>query len=138
LVAATLILLALGGCAGERTQVEKKEDLLLISGFVARPADTKARQTMLATLTPHTFIRRPKGDQFIYIYSDPTVCNCLYIGNEKALGAYEETIYDRRLARDGQADTQNLRTQEFRDEQLKVQLVEDQSWDWGPWGPAFW
>lgn len=117
-------LLAMTACQSTSQHVEHKEDLLAASGFKAVPANTPERQAMFKTLPPHKFLKEIKGDKIIYIYPDPTICACLYIGNSTAYSAYRKSMFDKKLA-----DEQQMTANE-------ISYVNDQ-WDWGPWGPAF-
>ena len=69
-------------------RVEDKEDLLAAAGFAARPANTPQRQAMLRRLPPDRFVQRARGNQFVYLFADLLVCNCLYIGDQTAYGRY--------------------------------------------------
>jgi hypothetical protein len=80
---------------------------------------------MLNRLPPHHFVRRVHGDVVSYVYSDPLVCDCLYVGSQEAYGRYQAYLQQRQLV-DQQETT--------------AQLYSDSAWDWGawgPWGPGF-
>jgi hypothetical protein len=115
-------LLALTGCNKDGFDaVAKKEDMMIAAGFKFLPANTPERQAMFRQLPPHKFLKEIKGDKLIYIYPDPTVCVCLYMGNSKAYSAYRKMMFDKNLA----------------DEQsMTAQTLDDFSWNWGPWGPG--
>ena len=49
-----------------------------------RPTRRSAR--LPSALPPHKFVRQVKGDKVIYVYADPTICVCLYVGGQKAYG----------------------------------------------------
>jgi hypothetical protein len=109
------------GCAADRSQqVMNKEDLLAASGFKFVPANTPERQTAFAQLPPHKFIRQVRGDKVVYIYADPTICVCLYVGGQKSYGTYRARVFDKQLA-DEQAST--------------AYFAND--WNWGPWGGGY-
>ena len=77
-------------------------------------------------LAPHRFVRQANGDQVTYLYADPLVCNCLYVGDQQAYGRYRQEVFQRKLA----------------DEQQLAAIVNEEAawdgpWDWGPWGPGF-
>ena len=124
---AALLLLLLTGCmAMERANVADKEDLLAAAGFVQRPANTPERQAQLATLPPHRFVRRVAGDEVTYLFADPLVCNCLYVGSQAAYGRYQQVALARRVAQD-----------RLMAAQMDAQAA--MAWGWGPWGgPGFW
>ena len=100
--------------------VSDREDLLAAAGFRAQPANTPARQAMLRNLPPDRFVRRTRGDQFVYVFADPLVCACVYFGNEAAYGRYRQEVLNRQIA---------------NEQLLAAQLNQDAAWDWGPWGP---
>jgi len=121
--AATLALiaaLALSGCETAGQAVAQKEDHLSAAGFRVKPANTPARQAMLNRLPPHKFIRRDHGDTITYVYADPLVCDCLYVGGQRAYGKYQQFIQAQNLA-----DEQEMTAQSYQDAQ----------WNWGGWGP---
>ena len=60
----------------------------------------------------------PDGRVF-YVYPDPTVCVCLYVGDQNAYATYRKNVFQQNLA-DEQAMT--------------AQTMEMNDWDWGPWG----
>ncbi|GAN84652.1 hypothetical protein GHA01_09190 [Novacetimonas hansenii] len=115
----TVACLSLAGCESVRDQIADRENSLAAAGFVARPANTPQRQEMLQKLPPNRFLQKPFGDHVLYIYSDPKVCNCLYVGNQAAYGRYQSYV-----------QAQNLADQQ----QMTADMYEDASWNWGMWG----
>jgi hypothetical protein len=125
LVQALFISIGVAACATPQEIVTQKEDHLAAAGFVAQPANTPERQAMLNRLPPHHFIRRVHGGTINYVYSDPLVCDCLYVGSQDAYGRYQAYLQQKQLA-DQQETT--------------AQLYSDGGWNWGawgPWGPGF-
>jgi hypothetical protein len=115
--------LVLGGCATEQEIVQGRENMLAAAGFAARPADTPARQNELKTLPPHKFIYQNQGNnRVVYVYSDPTVCDCLYIGSEQAYQKYRQLAFQKQVA----------------DENLEAAQMNMNNWQWGAWGPGWW
>jgi len=111
------------GCAVDRSQqVMNKEDMLAASGFKFVPANTPERQTAFTKLPPHKFIRQVRGDKVIYVYADPTICVCLYVGGQKAYGAYQARVFDKHIA-DEQATIAND--------------VYMSDWNWAPWAMGY-
>ncbi|MGI4744594.1 MAG: hypothetical protein ACRYGI_10245 [Janthinobacterium lividum] len=121
LCTAALVLL-LGACATKQDRVAAKEDMLVAAGFVARPADTPARQAMLQKLPPHHFVMRSVNGNYVYLYSDPLVCGCLYVGSAQAFSTYKQQKFQ-----------QNLADQQ----QMTAQMYSDPAWSFGPWGGGF-
>ena len=120
LVAACALLSA---CATPQQIVQNREDLLAAAGFTIRPANTPQRQDLLRTLPPNRFVQRVRGDRVIYLYADPLVCACLYIGDQAAYGRYRQEVFQRRIA---------------NDQLLAAQMNQNAAWEWGPWGPGWW
>jgi hypothetical protein len=121
------VLLGMGALAACQTQqqiVSQHEDNLAAAGFVVSPANTPERQAMLKRLPPHKFVQRVSGDTVHYIYADPLVCGCLYVGTQQAFAQYKLHQQQQNLA----------------DEQLMTaQTYSDPAWNWnawGPWGPG--
>jgi len=110
------------GCMSQQQLVADKEDSLAAAGFIVRPANTPERQAMLNRLPPHRFIRRVRGDNVTYIYADPLVCDCLYVGSQQAYGQYQQAVQQKQIA-----DEQEMTAQQYA----------DPAWNWGPWGYGF-
>ncbi len=120
--AAVSLPLVLSACATPQELVQDKENRLVAAGFIARPADTPQRQTMLQKLPPHKFEMRQVGDHYVYLYADPLVCGCLYVGSEQAYGRYKQMMFQQHLA---------------DEQQMTAQLYSDPAWDFGGWGGPF-
>jgi hypothetical protein len=114
---------AMLGCQSQSSLVSEREDNLAAAGFVVRPANTPERQEMLHRLPPHQFVQRVNGDIVHYVYADPLVCGCLYVGTQQAYNQFKLHQQQQHLA----------------DEQLMTaQTYADPAWQWdawGPWGP---
>jgi hypothetical protein len=113
-------LLVLAGCESPQERVTQREDRLAAAGFTARPANTPQRQAMLNTLPPHRFLQRVHGDTVTYVYADPLVCDCLYVGTQQAYDHYRLLMQQQKIA-----DEQELAAEQYN----------DAAWDWGAWGP---
>jgi hypothetical protein len=119
LVAATALggLLPSAAQAKSKSAIERKEDALSAAGFEPKPASTPDRQQMLARLPADKFSRRVNGDTTMYVYADPKICNCLYVGDQNAYAAYRRQAQAKQIADEQQEAAQ---------------------WNWGawrPWGP---
>ena len=117
---ALLGLLMLGGCvASPGALIVDQENSLSAAGFKVLPASSPERQAMLARLPANVVAQHIEGDQVSYLYGDPLVCHCLYVGDQQAFAHYQQDQIARRVA----------------DSQLAAaRLNEDLAWDWGPWG----
>jgi len=91
------------------------------------PANTPDREAELKQLPPNKFVPRTTGDQVEYIYADPVDCNCLYIGDQKAYGAYRQEMLTKHIV---------------DEQQMTAQMYQDNwdwgGWDWGRWGHGWW
>lgn len=67
---------------------QAKENQLAAAGFKKRPIKTEAQLADFRSIPSHMI--RPatyKGRQ-VYVYADPTICGCLYIGGPTAYNNY--------------------------------------------------
>jgi hypothetical protein len=122
---ALMILVAMAGCATVKHEMKESstrsmENQLKAAGFKIMMADTAERQRMLTGLPPESVTRIPRPDNVYYIYPDPDVCNCLYVGRE--------TEYDKlqQLSQDMASSNQAMITHE---------IAENQQAGWSPSGP---
>lgn len=122
------LLLSLGfiaACQTAQERIEHHEDNLAAAGFIIRPANTPERQAMLQRLPAHKFVQRVHGDTIHYVYADPSVCGCLYVGTQQAYNQYKRDQQQKHLA-----DEQQMSAAEYSDAAW--------SWNaWGPWGPQY-
>jgi len=115
---------ALAACQTQQQIVSAHEDNLAAAGFIVRPANTPERQAMLHRLPPHQFVQRVNGDAVHYVYADPLVCGCLYVGTQQAYNQYKRDQQQKNLA---------------DEQQMTAQSYSDAAWNWnawGPWGPV--
>jgi hypothetical protein len=109
------VVLVLTGCATPQQQVKHRENLLAAAGFVQHPANTPQRQASLQMLPRDRVMREVHGAQVMYVLADPLVCNCLYIGDQRAWGNYQR---------------ERLRLQISSEEAMA-----SEDWEGGAWGP---
>jgi hypothetical protein len=115
-----LVLGGLGACESVQHRITEHEDQLSAAGFIVKPANTSDRQAMLKRLPADRFVRRENGDMVHYVYADPIVCNCLYVGTQEAYNRFKANEFAQHLA---------------DEQQLTVQTYADASWNWSAWGP---
>ena len=108
-------------CATPQQRAEDRENLLSAAGFTARPANTPARIASLRSLPPNKVVQQTRGSTISYVYADPLVCACLYVGDQAAYGRYRQEVFQRRLA----------------NEQEMTAQMNQMDWDYGPWGGPF-
>jgi hypothetical protein len=124
-LAALGLCVAVAACQNPQQKIAGKEDMMTAAGFKFVAANTPQRQAAFKQLPPHKFSRQIKDGRVFYVYPDPTVCVCLYVGDQKAYATYRQNVFQQNLA-DEQAMTAN------------EMAMND--WDWGPWGgyPGGW
>jgi hypothetical protein len=60
------------------------EQLLTGAGFQKKVADTPEKLAHLDTLTPARRLVAHQGDdKLYYVYADPAMCECLYVGTRR-------------------------------------------------------
>ncbi|SHO63649.1 hypothetical protein SAMN02745172_01517 [Pseudoxanthobacter soli DSM 19599] len=128
-VAATVAAVFLGGAllAACQSTVVNKEDMLAAAGFTPRPANTPERLKALTSLPAHKFSQINKNGTTTYVYPDPTVCNCLYVGNQSDFQSYQQMMYQQHLA-----------NEQTMAAMINQDIMWDNTWDWGPWGGVGW
>ena len=113
--------LLLSACAQVRdSDTRLTENHLLTAGFKIMLADTVERQRMLNALPPETVTRIPRDDTVYYIYADPDLCSCLYVGREAEFQRLQELALERR-----DSDRRMIANE----------LDQDARLGWGPTGP---
>lgn len=98
---ASFLLLGLGALVANQMQqrvIMRRERNLSVAGFVERHADTPDLQTKLALLPPHQVLQRVRGETIRYVYADPDVCDCVYVGSQQAYDLYQKLRLARHLA----------------------------------------
>ncbi len=121
-VISIIAMCCLTACETKQERIREKEDALAAAGFTVRAANTPERQAMLDRLPPHRFIRCAHDGKTKYVYADPLVCHCLYIGSEKTYNQYKLHELQQKLA---------------NQEEMTPQAYYDSNWDWGAWGPPY-
>lgn len=116
--------LAVAACASPQQRAADRENLLSAAGFAVQPANTPARVASLRRLPPNKVVQRTRGADVRYVYADPLVCGCLYVGDQAAYGRYRQEVFQRRLA-----DEQQMTAQ--------MNQMNQMDWDEGPWGPLW-
>ena len=62
--------------------------MLSSSGFKSMPPKTPTQMAWFKTLPPHKLTKTTNKGETVWVYADPTICGCLYIGNQDAHNAY--------------------------------------------------
>ena len=121
-LAALGLCVAAAACENPQQKIASKEDMMTASGFKFVPANTPARQAALQRLPPHKFVREMRDGKVIYVYADPNICACLYVGGQKAYGTYQARRLDKRIA-DEQA--------------VAASDMYMNNWQWGIWADGY-
>src|SRR2546422_365003 len=110
-----VIALTVAGCAaiprGEKRAVEEK---LTAAGVQMEGGDKPGKGAGLRACSTRKMTVQRRGAASYYIYADPDVCNCLYVGTEPQYQEYQRLLLKKELA----------------DERL------DESRNSGLWGPG--
>src|SRR5690348_2871577 len=80
----------------------EREDMLAEAGFALKKANTPQRIATLKALPPHRFVQRGTGGGAKYFYGDPTLCGCIYVGDQNAYDRYRQNMAARQTATDEQ------------------------------------
>ena len=97
-----LTLLAVCVAASACNPVQNKEDMLAAAGFTLVPANTPQRQASLTSLPPHKFVHQVRNNAVVFIYADPTICDCLYVGNQASYDRYRQQVFAQNMANEQQ------------------------------------
>jgi hypothetical protein len=77
--------------AGPLAASQEGADMHMVdAGFIMRPADTAPKLERLKRLPPLKFVARTRNGTRYFLYADPDVCKCLFVGNAAALKAYRD------------------------------------------------
>jgi hypothetical protein len=115
---------ALFGCAGmHQAQVKSTEEMLAAAGFTMKPADTPERILDLQELPPQKLVAQRRNGDVYYVYADPEVCHCIWVGDQKQYSEYRRLSLQKQIA----------------DEQLMAaQATENAMLHWDVWRPWPW
>lgn len=78
--------ISVAGALAQLASDMKLED----AGFVMRKADTAEKMLHIKRVPPRKFISRVKNGQTYYVYADPELCQCVFVGNAIAFEAYRD------------------------------------------------
>ena len=84
-----LIVVAAGCVAIQTAETRSTEQLLGAAGFRAEAADTPEKLAELQTLPARKVLPQTRDGKTTYLYPDPTVCHCLYVGGETEYHQYQ-------------------------------------------------
>ena len=89
LLAIAVLALGLLACApNPDQQTASKENRLLAAGFKKRPIGTEAQLADFRQIPAHLIRPATWRGKIVYVYADPNMCGCLYIGSKTAYNSY--------------------------------------------------
>lgn len=97
LMAAALGAILVGCGSAMQQTANQQEELLMAAGFAKKPADTPEKMARLRRVPLYEIAVRKKGEQPVYYYADPNVCQCIYLGNENNYQAYRRLLIERNM-----------------------------------------
>jgi len=105
-LAIPVLLLGLLACAPNPDQGPlNKENRLLAAGFKKRSIKTEAQLADFRNIPSHMVRRSSYKGQTVYVYADPTICGCLYMGSTAAYNAYIRDATIRQAQQERRSDT---------------------------------
>jgi hypothetical protein len=72
--------------------LEKNGFLLSSAGFRVRLANDAAGQKALRTLPAHRFVIHRTGDDVRYLYAEPQICVCIFVGTKANYENYRDIL----------------------------------------------
>lgn len=125
-----LAILAVGATAAAcSSKRESKQDMLADSGFKVVSLKTPGQAASFKKLPPHKLTRKTYQGKTVWLYADPTMCGCLYMGTQDAYNAYIKEASRQMIA---QAMKANYQDDPYSPSAMDAQV--DSDWDWGEWG----
>lgn len=111
------------GCTAPQKGIIQEEGLLSAAGFRVLHTDDPQKRRNLAILPAHRLVTETKEGVVYYVYADPTVCRCIYFGDEESYREYRRLALDRRVS-----------------DQRAMKANPDQrvAFDWTAWGERGW
>ena len=86
----SLIVAAAAGCATLRAaETPSMEEFLSAAGFHPEAVDTPEKLADVQTLPARQLLSQIRDGKTSYVYRDPSVCHCLYVGGEAEYQRYQ-------------------------------------------------
>ena len=99
IVLVLLVVVGAAGCATlQAAEIRSTEGMLAAAGFRVEPADTPEKQADLQQPSARALVRQTQDNQALYVYRDPIVCNCRYVGGEPEYQRYEKLRAEKEIA----------------------------------------
>ena len=91
----------------QQQTIIQHEYSLAVAGFIAHSANTPELKATLNLLPAHHVVQRMHADKVRYMYADPDVCDCLYVGSQHAYDLYRQIRRERHLEHQQQVPVPN-------------------------------
>ena len=85
------------GAGAAAAQQPSPNNLFTAAGFQVKYADTPEKHEILRRLPPDKLVTRQRNGKTYYVYADPTICRCVYVGTPQAYQAYRTGSDDSQL-----------------------------------------
>src|SRR5215212_2720648 len=82
-----------------------KEDRLAAAGFKKRPIKTEAQLADFRNIPAHMIRPASYKGKMVYVYADPTICGCLYMGSVTAYNSYIRVAMARSMQQEYKSET---------------------------------
>jgi hypothetical protein len=89
IVLAASVTACFAAAAPAAAQQPAPNNLFTAAGFSVQYADTPEKHAILRRLPPDKLVTRKRGARTYYIYADPSICRCAYVGTPRAYQAYQ-------------------------------------------------
>ena len=86
---ATHLAACAAGVGAAAAQQPAPNNLFTAAGFTVQYADTSEKHAILRRLPPDKLVIRKRGGKTYYLYADPTICRCVYVGTHQAYQAFQ-------------------------------------------------
>jgi len=108
---------------------ETKGDMLAESGFKVVSLRTPGQVASFKKLPAHQLTRKKYNGKPVWVYADPTICGCLYMGTQDAYNAYIKLASAKMIS---DAMKANYADDPYSPTAMDAAVNSD--WDWGEWG----
>ncbi len=135
----SMLSLSLTACIRPAQPYLNKGIALSQAGFIAHPANTTARYTLMNLLPPGSLTYRPSAEGMpIYLYADPVACGCVYMGDQKAYENLKIILSSSHKQEDKHNSTdKSSLPEELQPHNMIAENRRDTAaWDWTVWSPA--
>lgn len=89
LLIAAAVLSAAGCGTMRRSEAVRDQPMLEDAGFRSVLADTPERAELLRRLPPDRVTEVRRGERLFYLFPDPDLCRCLYVGSSDEYDEYQ-------------------------------------------------